>query len=63
MIDVHTGLTERRVMAGFGHFYGYRPLTGLDIPPDPGVVRLSFLHYTTDAEIDQLIEALGGALA
>lgn len=63
VIDVHAGLTERRVMAGFGHFYGVRPLSAMEIPVEPGVLRLSFLHYTTREEIDRLIEALDGALA
>ncbi|MDH3745654.1 MAG: aminotransferase class V-fold PLP-dependent enzyme, partial [Acidobacteriota bacterium] len=60
--EVLAGLTERRVMAGFGHFYGVRPLSSMEIPVDPGVLRLSFLHYTTAEEIERLIEALDGAL-
>jgi len=49
-------------MAGQGHFYGVRPLMGMNIPIDTGVLRLSFLHYTTEDEIDQLIEGLYAAL-
>lgn len=60
--DVHRALTERRLMTGFGHFYGYRPLVGMDIEADPGVLRLSFLHYTTEGEIEQLIAGLEAAL-
>ncbi len=59
---VHRRLTERRIMAGFGHFYGVRPLEGMGIPPERGVVRLSFLHYTSPAEIDHLLEALEAVL-
>lgn len=59
--DVHRTLTEHRLMTGLGHFYGVRPLSGMDIEPDPGVLRLSFLHYTTEAEIDQLIAGLEAA--
>jgi selenocysteine lyase/cysteine desulfurase len=55
-------LTERKLMVGQGHFYGVRPLMGLNIPIDTGVLRLSFLHYTTEDEIDQLIEGLYAAL-
>ena len=61
--EVHRGLTERRVMTGFGHFYGVRPLDGMRVATDPGVLRVSFLHYTTDGEIDHLIAGLGSALA
>ncbi len=60
--DVHRALTERKLMAGAGHFYGVRPLVGMDIATDPGVLRLSFLHYTTEAEIEQLIAGLEAAL-
>jgi len=55
-------LTEKKLMAGQGHFYGVRPLMGMNIPIDTGVLRLSFLHYTTEDEIDQLIEGLCAAL-
>ena len=49
-------------MAKSGDFYGVRPLTGMNIPLDPGVVRVSFLHYTTEGQIDQLIGGLQAAL-
>jgi selenocysteine lyase/cysteine desulfurase len=49
-------------MAGQGHFYGVRPLMGMNIPFETGVLRLSFLHYTTKDETDQLIDALSFAL-
>lgn len=51
------------VMAGAGNFYAVRPLDGLGVNPDDGVVRLSFVHYTTRAEIDQAIDALNQILA
>ena len=50
--DVYDALTAQRIMAGSGNFYGVRPLTAMDVPLDPGVIRLSFLHYTSPAEID-----------
>jgi selenocysteine lyase/cysteine desulfurase len=55
-------LATQGIMAGGGHFYGYRTLQGLGIEPAHGVVRLSFLHYTTRAEIDRLIAALDAEL-
>ncbi len=38
--------------------YAYRLMEALGIPPDQGVVRLSFLHYTSAKEVNRLIEAL-----
>jgi len=55
-------LAEQKVMAGAGHFYGVRPLDGLGIPLDPGVLRLSFVHYTSKSEVNQLIAALDSIL-
>ena len=51
-------LAEHGIMAGHGHFYAVRPLDAMGIPRDPGVLRMSFVHYTTDDEVTRLIEAL-----
>ncbi len=45
-------------MASACDFYAVRLLEALDVAPDPGPLRLSFVHYTNEAEIDQLISAL-----
>jgi len=55
-------LTEHKLMLGMGHFYAVRPLIDMDIPREPGVLRISFLHYTSLQEIDQLIDGLKDAL-
>jgi selenocysteine lyase/cysteine desulfurase len=55
-------LTEHKLMVGSGHFYAVRPLMDMDIPTDPGVLRISFVHYTTEEEIDQLLTGLKVAL-
>ena len=55
---VATRLSAHGIMAGGGHFYGWRPLTALGIDPTHGVLRLSFTHYTTQEEVDKLIAAL-----
>ena len=55
-------LAEKKLMVGQGSFYSTRPLTGMNIPTDSGVLRLSFLHYTIEAEIAQLIDGLAAAL-
>ena len=61
--EVLAGLTEHKIMAGSGHFYGVRPLDALSIDQDPGVVRLSLVHYTSADEMDQLIRALVAVLS
>ncbi len=55
--------TEHKLMVGSGNFYAVRPLMAMNVPLNPGVVRLSFLHYTTAAEIVQLIDGLTDALS
>jgi len=59
---VYASLTEHKLMLGMGNFYAVRPLMDMDIPSQPGVLRISFLHYTSMEEIDQLIEGLKLAL-
>lgn len=59
---VYATLIEQKIMLGMGNFYAVRPLIDMDIPTQPGVLRISFLHYTSIDEIDQLIDALKVAL-
>ena len=59
---VYTTLIEQKLMLGMSNFYAVRPLIDMDIPRQPGVIRMSFLHYTSIEEIDQLIEGLKVAL-
>jgi selenocysteine lyase/cysteine desulfurase len=60
--EIFAVLTAKKLMVGQGHFYGVRPLMGMNIPTDNGVLRLSFLHYTIEDEISQLIDGLSAAL-
>ena len=59
---VAAALAPHGIMAGGGDFYAQRPLTALGVDPDLGVLRLSFTHYTSEAEIAQLIDALDAVL-
>ena len=61
--EVHRILTQHRLMTGIGHFYGVRPLMAMDVPTDPGVLRVSFVHYTEGSEIERLLVGLDVALA
>lgn len=60
--EVVAALTDNKVMVGAGDFYAVRPLDGMGVAVDPGVLRLSFLHYTTVAEVEQLMSGLSAAL-
>jgi selenocysteine lyase/cysteine desulfurase len=51
-------LSAFKLAAGAGHFYAYRLVEALGIDPDEGVLRLSFVHYTSPAEVDRLITTL-----
>ncbi|WP_338547945.1 aminotransferase class V-fold PLP-dependent enzyme [Roseovarius phycicola] len=55
-------LAQHGIMTGGGDFYGSRPLQAMGIDLDKGVLRLSFVHYTSQAEVDKLLNALDETL-
>lgn len=55
-------LAAKGIIAGASHFYAVRLLEALDVDPDQGVLRLSFVHYTSAEEVRQLISALDEVL-
>ena len=55
-------LVKHGVMAGGGDFYAHRPLEAMGVDMGKGVLRLSFTHYTSRAELDQLLNALDDIL-
>ncbi len=55
-------LANYGIMTAGGEFYAARPLRATGVDPEQGVLRLSFTHYTSRQEIDQLIEALDRVL-
>ena len=50
------------IMAGGGDFYGVRCLEALGVDPGHGVLRVSFVHYTSEAEVAKLIAALDAVI-
>lgn len=63
--DPHTlaeKLAERGIMASAGDFYALRALQAQKVPVDPGVLRLSFVHYTSQDDVDKLMNALDDLL-
>ena len=57
-LEVAQKLADHGIMAGGDNFYAVRALEGMGIDPDQGVLRMSFVHYTDQAEIDKLLNAL-----
>ena len=51
-------LNELDVSIGVGDFYAVRLLEALNVDTHEGVVRLSFLHYTSASDVEKLISGL-----
>ncbi|HEX2414332.1 MAG TPA: cysteine desulfurase-like protein [Thermoleophilaceae bacterium] len=50
-------LAERGLYVWDGNYYALEPMRALGLEEN-GAVRAGFLHYTTEAEVDRLLEAL-----
>lgn len=59
---VAADLAAHGIMAGGGDFYAGRALEAMGVDAEKGVLRLSFTHYTTSGEVDQLLNALDDVL-
>jgi len=51
-------LGDRNLGIGVGDFYAYRLVKALGIDPQAGALRVSMVHYTSEAEVDRLLAAL-----
>jgi len=60
--DIAAALAKLNIGIGNGNCYAYRIMEALGIPPEQGVVRLSFVHYTNAEELTRLMGALDQAL-
>lgn len=56
--DLVGKLVKHGIMSAYGHFYAARLIQALGIDLETGVTRFSFVHYTSDDDIKQLIDAL-----
>ncbi len=56
--DVATKLQAQGVGAENGDFYAGRVLDGMGIARQDGVVRLSFVHYNTEPDVQKVVSAL-----
>ncbi len=57
-VELGAKLADRKLGVGVGHFYAYRLIEALGIDTDDGVLRTSFVHYTSEEEVTRLIQAL-----
>ena len=55
-------LADHQIMAAGGDFYAQRPLEAMGVDLEKGVLRVSFVHYTDQSEVDALINALDQVL-
>ncbi len=60
--EVAAELAQHGVMCGGGDFYAVRALEAMGVDMGKGVLRLSFVHYTSEAEVAKAIEALDAVL-
>ena len=51
-------LAERDIYVWDGDYYALEPIRALGLADSGGAVRAGFLHYTTEEEVDRLLEAL-----
>lgn len=56
--EIAAQLAKEKIGIGNGNCYAYRIMGPLGIPPDQGVVRLSFVHYTLQEELTRLMMTL-----
>ena len=61
--DVAELLGERELYVWDGNYYALEPMRALGLEDSGGAVRAGFLHYTTEDEVDRLLEALGDLTA
>ena len=60
--EVAEYLAQEKVGVGCGNFYAVRCIEALGIPSEPGVIRVSMVHYNTAEEVDRCLAALAEVL-
>ena len=61
-MQIAADLAKENLGVGAGDFYAYRLIEALGYDNDAGVVRASFVHYTSPEEVNRLIKALDQVL-
>ena len=57
--EVAQRLAQRGIAVWDGNFYALSASIALGLEQSGGAIRVGFLHYTTPAEVDRLVAALG----
>ena len=60
--DIAAKLATKGIMCGGGDFYGVRCLEAQGVDVKHGALRVSFVHYTSESEVERLINALDEVL-
>ncbi|NDH27562.1 MAG: aminotransferase class V-fold PLP-dependent enzyme, partial [Rhodobacteraceae bacterium] len=60
--DISERLAARQIAVGGDNFYGQRPIEAMGLDAQVGVLRMSFVHYTSENDIARLIQALDDIL-
>ena len=60
--DAAAELVAQGMLCDSGDFYAHRALDAQRVDPAKGVLRMSFVHYATEDEVDRLIAALDHVL-
>lgn len=56
--EIAEKLAAAKLGVGVGNFYAYRLIKSLGIDVDDGAVRVSFVHYTSNAEVGRMLKTL-----
>ena len=56
-------LAERELYVWDGDYYALEPMRALGLADSGGAVRAGFLHYTSEDEVERLLEALADLTA
>lgn len=58
VVEVAKRLAQKKVAVGCGNFYAVRCIEALGIPSEPGVLRVSMVHYNNKEDVQRLLQAL-----
>ena len=62
-LELATKLGERGIFTWDGNYYALNLTERLGVEQDGGFLRIGFVHYNTEEEVDRLFEALKGIIA
>jgi len=62
-LELATRLDERGIFTWDGNYYALNLTERLGVEKDGGFLRIGFVHYNTEEEVDRVLEALPGDLA